>query len=551
MLNNENEVMSKKPDVKDTSAYRLRSQKRSADGVPIATGEKAPVKAPQTSKMENKPDMDALLSYLKEAQEKTEKTLMEAIELSKQDLKEDMAKLTTNVGSIRTDLTRIEETFGSKIERLQTDLITTENKLKVAVARVERLEEGSLSAKNEKTALLERIRTLENDLTNSQKTNRSKQEALRKDIRKCMEEQKTQMLTQAARLDALQESTLESLDKLNLTTRGNACDLRQVSEQIETLDNKSRKKSIVIEGLPEKDNDEESKQLLVGYIQKILPDFKSEFIDSFYRIGRQKKNNRRTENPERTVIYDEQGLLVSEPQTPTEGIDKGVPVEEKGEINSAANGVLNGTQIREEEKDDVSGPSRARKQKCRSTVIGLTSTKWRETILARAADIRTNTAIKGFWINRDQNENIRRKHQLVKACYERLQQNEYPCSMKGSVIMFRGRRFDYEKLNLLPELCTPYDVKTRETIDGKGLCFQSEHVFCSNFASAKVKYEGVVYPTVEHAYQCIKAQDAGYIELAEDMRAMRSPYRVKKLGGDLPVNKKWKKQSEQLMGDLI
>lgn len=177
--------------------------------------------------------MDSLLSYLKEAQEKTEKTLMEAIELSKQDLKEDMAKLTTNVGSIRTDLTRMEETFGSKIERLQTDLITTENKLKVTVARMERIEEGNLSAKSEKAALLERIKSLEKDLTNSQKSHRSEQKALRRDIRRCMEEQKSQMITLAAHMDALQELMLESLDEIKLTTRGNTSDLRQVSEQIE------------------------------------------------------------------------------------------------------------------------------------------------------------------------------------------------------------------------------------------------------------------------------------------------------------------------------
>lgn len=129
----------------------------------------------------DKTDMDFDVGYLREAQEKTEKTLMKAIELSKQDLKGDMAKLTTDVGSIRTDLTRIEESFGSKIESLQADLLTMDNKLKVTTARVEKIEEGNLAAKNEKTALLDRIRSLENDLTNSKKSHKIEQEALRKD----------------------------------------------------------------------------------------------------------------------------------------------------------------------------------------------------------------------------------------------------------------------------------------------------------------------------------------------------------------------------------
>lgn len=129
----------------------------------------------------DKTDMDFDVGYLREAQEKTEKTLMKAIELSKQDLKGDMAKLTTDVGSIRTDLTRIEESFGSKIESLQADLLTMDNKLKVTTARVEKIEENNLAAKNEKTALLDRIRSLENDLTNSKKSHKIEQEALRKD----------------------------------------------------------------------------------------------------------------------------------------------------------------------------------------------------------------------------------------------------------------------------------------------------------------------------------------------------------------------------------
>lgn len=45
-------------------------------------------------------------------------------------------------------------------------------------------------------------------------------------------------------------------------------------------------------------------------------------------------------------------------------------------------------------------------------------------------------------------------------------ENEYACTMKGSVIMFRGKQYNYERLNLLPDLCTLFAVKTRETEEG-------------------------------------------------------------------------------------
>lgn len=85
-------------------------------------------------------------------------------------------------------------------------------------------------------------------------------------------------------------------------------------------------------------------------------------------------------------------------------------------------------------------------------------------------------------------------------------------------------------LNLLPESCTPQQVKSRETEDGVGLCFQSEHVYCSNFAPAKLRFKGKVYTSVEHAYQSAKLCDAGYTELVAEMASMTNPYRIKQIG---------------------
>lgn len=250
-----------------------------------------------------------------------------------------------------------------------------------------------------------------------------------------MDDLKSQMITQTTRLDMFQESTLESLDEVKLATSGNTSDLRYLSEQVETLDNKSREKSIVIEGLLEKETDDEAKQLLTGYIQKELPDFKSEFIDSFYRIGRPKKKSLRLGNLKEPVVDNDQE---KPPKSPVlnEEILPGLPATGSEEMKTPTYGEANGAQANDTESN------KGVKTKTRSTVIGLRSSKWRDTILTRAADIRTNTGVKGFWINCDQNKNSRRKHQLVKACYERLRQNEYACSMKGAVITLRGRQYD-------------------------------------------------------------------------------------------------------------
>lgn len=62
--------------------------------------------------------MEQLLVRLKEAQEQMEKTLTKAIEASNKELKKDVGKmvasLTDSVTGLRSDVTRIEESFNSE-----------------------------------------------------------------------------------------------------------------------------------------------------------------------------------------------------------------------------------------------------------------------------------------------------------------------------------------------------------------------------------------------------------------------------------------------------
>lgn len=535
---------------KDLATYRLRSQikaqQRDEPTVLASQGEEMPPGGKNKGKDEKKEkdkgfNMDQLLAHIKEAQAKTEQSLMKAIELSKKEIKTDMEEMSTtlrdSVGSIRTDLNRIEESFGTKIQSLEVELTTVGNKLKVTAGKVSMLEEANKASRNEKKALMDRIRVTEEELTAVKKTHKADMESLRKQLREHVVEQKDQMVSQAAKIDTLHENTLESVDQIKMMASGNTSEIHFLAEQVEGIDNKTRRKSIVIDGLPEKDNEDSAKKLLVEYIQKVIPDFKEMYIESFYRVGKPPKKPKVTEKRD----------------TPEQKDHDQQPVEtgaQSPDPKSSQNAGDNSPELDTSQGRDPPRESE-KNRKSRPTVVGLSSVKWRDLILGKASDIRSNTGVKGFWINRDQNDNSRRKHQLVKACYNLLTNNGFSCSMKGSIITMRGRQYDYEKLYLLPDPCTPFFVKSRETLDGTGLCFQSEHIFCSNFAPSIFKYDGYVYKTVEHAYQCIKVRDSGYIELAEDLRAMRNPYKVKKLGGEIPAGKKWKAQSEQLMKDLI
>jgi ribA/ribD-fused uncharacterized protein len=74
--------------------------------------------------------------------------------------------------------------------------------------------------------------------------------------------------------------------------------------------------------------------------------------------------------------------------------------------------------------------------------------------------------------------------------------------------------------------------------------FQGEYRFLSNFWPATVEFEGMAYPTAEHAYQAAKTLDA-----AERRRiaALPTPAEAKRAGRALPLRADW----EQVKFDVM
>lgn len=66
--------------------------------------------------------------------------------------------------------------------------------------------------------------------------------------------------------------------------------------------------------------------------------------------------------------------------------------------------------------------------------------------------------------------------------------------------------------------------------------FQGEYRFLSNFWPATVEFEGIIYPTVEHAYQSAKTLD-----MAQRRRiaALATPAEAKHAGEAMPLRPDW------------
>lgn len=78
--------------------------------------------------------------------------------------------------------------------------------------------------------------------------------------------------------------------------------------------------------------------------------------------------------------------------------------------------------------------------------------------------------------------------------------------------------------------------------------FRGPYHFLSNFYPAEVKYQGVFYPTVEHAYQAAKTEDKPD---QEQIRQSPTPGAAKRLGRRVDIRPDWESVKLAVMEQLI
>ena len=78
--------------------------------------------------------------------------------------------------------------------------------------------------------------------------------------------------------------------------------------------------------------------------------------------------------------------------------------------------------------------------------------------------------------------------------------------------------------------------------------FRGEYGFLSNFHKCCVEFEGVVYPSVEHAFQAAKNPDPEYRSL---IAATGSPVTAKRMGKKTLLRPDWEEVKEGIMLELL
>ena len=78
--------------------------------------------------------------------------------------------------------------------------------------------------------------------------------------------------------------------------------------------------------------------------------------------------------------------------------------------------------------------------------------------------------------------------------------------------------------------------------------FENEFAFLSNFYPSKICYEGIEYPTVEHAFQAAKTFD---FEQRVAIAAALAPGKAKRMGRSVSLRPDWEEVKDSIMEELV
>ncbi|MBO6060667.1 MAG: NADAR family protein [Clostridia bacterium] len=78
--------------------------------------------------------------------------------------------------------------------------------------------------------------------------------------------------------------------------------------------------------------------------------------------------------------------------------------------------------------------------------------------------------------------------------------------------------------------------------------FRGEYGFLSNFHKSRVEFEGMAYPSAEHAFQAAKNPDPEYRSL---IASVSSPVTAKRMGKKTQLRPDWEEVKDGIMYELL
>ena len=141
---------------------------------------------------------------------------------------------------------------------------------------------------------------------------------------------------------------------------------------------------------------------------------------------------------------------------------------------------------------------------------------------------------KGIYVERQYSEETeyqRKRLRPILSAARRLSEYQGKCTMEGTYVKIRGKKYNWDNLHELPENLSPHVVSSRQNASYYG--FFGEMNPLSNFHPVPFIHNGIHYATSEQYIQARKAEFCGDTEAYREILHTKSAVKCKQIGKEL------------------
>lgn len=173
----------------------------------------------------------------------------------------------------------------------------------------------------------------------------------------------------------------------------------------------------------------------------------------------------------------------------------------------------------------------------------------RNEVNRKRTNLKDSDETKSSFLNEDLPAKINQQRAEMRCIVNNAKSKNVSAKSMGDRISMDNKIYTYREIDRLPQGLQISDAKMVDT--PKGIAFQSQYAFLSNLFPSPVKYNGIQFPSSEHAYQYTRALFLGKQDTAYKIRIAKSSQDAKREGGRLPSNKEWDSCKVKTMREIV
>lgn len=185
----------------------------------------------------------------------------------------------------------------------------------------------------------------------------------------------------------------------------------------------------------------------------------------------------------------------------------------------------------------------------RPILVKFTRESVRNDICKMKRNLREFEDFQSIYVNDDLPPKISRQHKDLRSVVNLAKSKQMDAKKIGNKITINDQTYTHRDLGNLPEGIKLADVNSK--ITPKGLAFSGQHVLFSNFFPIEMRFNGIVFPTAEHAYQFERAKFLNKNESANSILKVRKPQDAKLIGSRLPRSAEWDACKRDKMKEIV